>query len=176
MRNKGLIQIYTGDGKGKTTAAIGLACRALGHNLKICYICFHKEPGKWDFGEHRILRELGVEVKGFAQQHPHFDKSINKAELREKCVTALKFIREIFQENKYDLLILDELLISLRDGFLKEEEVLDMMNAKPAKLELVLTGRGATPKIIEGADLVSEIKEIKHPYHRGITNRKGIEY
>jgi len=173
---KGLIHVYTGKGKGKTTAAIGLACRGRGHGFRVCYICFHKEPKKWGYGEHRILKKLGVGVKGFAKRHPHFFKDISAQEVRKECLKGLEFIKKIFQENKYDILILDEILISLRDGFLKEEEVLDILNSKPKNLELVLTGRGATEKIIGKADLVSEIKKIKHPYDRGIQRRKGIEY
>jgi len=175
MAKKGLIQIYTGDGKGKTTAAIGLACRARGHNLRVCYIYFHKNPEKRD-GEHQVLKKLGVKVKGFAKRHPHFYKDVNEEEVRKACLNGLEFVKKIFQGNKYDILILDEILISLRDGFLKEEEVLDILNSKPEDLELVLTGRGLTENINKRADLVSEIKKIKHPYDSGIKRRIGIEY
>ena len=89
---------------------------------------------------------------------------------------ALEFIKKIYQQNKYDILILDEILISLYDGFLTGKELLEILNLKPKNLELVLTGRGATKKIIEKADLVSEIKKTKHPYDLGIQGRKGIEY
>lgn len=176
MKRKGAIQVYTGDGKGKTTAALGLVFRALGHDLKVCYICFHKNPGEFRYGEHKILKKLGVEVRGFAKKHPYFSKNIIKEEIREDCLRGLEFIKKVFQEDKYDILILDEVLISIRDGFLKEEEILDIMSSKPEDLELVLTGRNATKNIIENADLVSEIKKIKHHYDLGIRGRKGIEY
>ncbi len=172
---KGLIQVYTGDGKGKTTAVIGLACRARGHNLKVCYIYFHKDPKKWEYGEHKVLNKLGVETIGFAQKHPHFYKKANRDKICQECLDSLEFIKRIYQEN-YDILILDEILISLRDGFLKEEEILNILNTKPESLELILTGRGATEAIIKKAGLVSEIKKIKHPYDAGVKRRKGIEF
>ena len=176
MERKGLIQVYTGDGKGKTTAAVGLACRARGHSLRVCYIYFHKDPQKWGYGELEILKNLGVDVFGFAQKHPYFYKEMTQDEVRRDCLEGLKFIKKIYQEKKYDILILDEINVSLRDGFLKEEEILEILDLKPENLELVLTGRGASRKIIEKADLVSQIKKIKHPYDRGIKRRKGIEY
>jgi cob(I)alamin adenosyltransferase len=176
MKTKGLIQIYTGDGKGKTTAAIGLACRARGHDLKVCYLYFHKDPVKWGYGEYRVLKKIGIMIKGFAQHHPHFNKNMDKEEIRIECLNGVQFIKEMYQENRYDILILDEILISLRDGFIKEEELLEILHSKPAGLELVLTGRGATEKLIEKANLVSEIREIKHPYQAGIESREGIEY
>jgi cob(I)alamin adenosyltransferase len=93
-----------------------------------------------------------------------------------ECSKGLEFIKELFQDPSWDMLVLDEINIAVRDGFLKEEEVLSLLEAKPEKLELVLTGRGVTEKIMEKADLVSEVKEVKHPYNRGIKGRQGIEY
>ena len=171
----GLIEVYTGDGKGKTTAVIGLACRAIGHNLKVCYIYFHKNPERWGYGEFKILEKIGIDVFGFAKEHPYFDK-VEKEKLREECLKGIEFIKKIYKEKKYDVLICDEILISLRDSFLKEEEIIKIMEEKPENVELVLTGRIATEKIIEKADLVSEIKKIKHPYDKGIKSREGIEY
>ncbi|MDI6751861.1 MAG: cob(I)yrinic acid a,c-diamide adenosyltransferase [bacterium] len=173
---KGLIQVYTGDGKGKTTAAIGLAVRARGQGLSVGYIYFYKEPGAWDYGEIRVLEKLGVDTFGFAQKHPHFYKDVSFEEMRKESLAGLEFIKKLYGENKYDLLILDEINISIRDGFLKEKEVLEIMEIKPEGLELVLTGRGATQKITEKAELVSRIEEIKHPYNTCIERRKGIEY
>jgi cob(I)alamin adenosyltransferase len=172
---KGLIEVYTGDGKGKTTAVIGLACRAIGHNLKVCYIYFHKNPERWGYGEFKILEKIGIDVFGFAKEHPYFDKG-EKEKLREECLKGIEFIKKIYKEKKYDVIICDEILISLRDSFLKEEEIIKIMEEKPENVELVLTGRIATEKIIEKADLVSEIKKIKHPYDKGIKSREGIEY
>lgn len=171
---KGFVEIYTGNGKGKTTASIGLAIRAKSHNLNVCYIYFHKNPEKYN-GEIKILKEIGIDVFGFAKKHPEFDK-VDKENLRKECLEAIKFIEKIFEEKKYDLVICDEILISLRDGFLKEEEILRIIEKKPKNIELVLTGRYITEKLIEKATLVSEIKCIKHPYEKGIKARKGIEF
>jgi cob(I)alamin adenosyltransferase len=172
---KGLIEVYTGDGKGKTTAVIGLACRAIGHNLKVCFIYFHKNPERWGYGEFKILEKIGVDIFGFVKEHPHFDK-VEKEKLREECLKGIEFIKKIYKEKKYDVIICDEILISLRDGFLNEEEIIKIMEEKPKNVELVLTGRYITEKIIEKADLVSEIKKIKHPYDKGIKSREGIEF
>lgn len=171
-----MIEVYTGDGKGKTTAAVGLAARARGHNLKVCYICFHKDPEKWEYGEHSILQKLGVDVFSFAKKHPCFFPDIDVNEMRNECLLGLEFIKKIYQEDKYDMLILDEILISVRDGFLVEDEILELLNKKPEHLELVLTGRGATENILKKGDLVSKIENIKHPFNLGTKKRKGIEY
>jgi cob(I)alamin adenosyltransferase len=176
MQNQGLIQVYTGEGKGKTTAALGLICRAKGHGLKVCYIYFHKDPEKYSYGEFNTIKKLRIDTFGFAKKHPYFFEDINIEDIRKECLQGLEFIKKIYKENKYDILILDEILISLRDGFLKEEEILEILDLKPKNLELVLTGRGVTQNIVKRADLVSEIKKIKHPYDAGIQRRKGIEY
>ncbi len=176
MTRKGLIHIYTGDGKGKTTAAIGLAIRAVGHGFKVAYIYFHKDPKRWGYGEHKVLRTIGVDVFGFARKHPHFYKKLNPDEVRKECLKGLRFIKSLYDDNKYDMIILDELMISLRDGFLKKEEVMNIMKTKPRGLELVLTGRGAKGEVVRCADLVSKIEKIKHPYDSGVQRRVGIEY
>lgn len=176
MNKKGLVQIYTGDGKGKTTAAVGLAVRARGHGLKVCYLYFHKDPKKWGYGEHKILRKIGVDVRGFAKKHPHFYRNLKADNLRQECLKGLEFIKKAYRLRQYDMLILDEINISLRDGFLKESEVMDILRTKPENLELVLTGRGATRKIIKKADLVSKVNKVKHPYDLRVRRKKGIEY
>ncbi|MFN4227847.1 MAG: cob(I)yrinic acid a,c-diamide adenosyltransferase [Candidatus Ratteibacteria bacterium] len=170
---EGLIEVYTGDGKGKTTAAIGLALRAKINKLNVCFIYFHKKIKKCKEAE--ILKKVGIDVFFFAGKHPFFEK-IDKEKLRKECLEGLDFIKKNFKEKKYDMIICDEILISLRDGFLKEEEIIEIMEEKPKDIELVLTGRYITKKIIEKADLVSEIKKIKHPFDKGIKARKGIEY
>lgn len=168
--------MYTGDGKGKTTAAVGVAIRAIAHNLRVCYVYFHKDPDRWGSSEHGILKKNGIDVFGFAGKSPLFNKNADFGEIRERCLKGMDFIKELYRQNKYDLLILDEINISLRDGFLKTEEIMPLLTTKPAGLELVLTGRGATPELMELADLVSNIKKIKHPYDKGVKARKGIEY
>jgi cob(I)alamin adenosyltransferase len=176
MKKKGLIQVYTGDGKGKSTAAIGQAARAAGHGFKVGFVSFFKDPQVSGYGEYKSLKKLGIEIFLFAKKHPHFYKGLDPNDVCRECSKGLEFIRELFQDPSWDMLVLDEINIAVRDGFLKEEEVLSLLKAKPEKLELVLTGRGVTEKIIEKADLVSELREVKHPYSQGIKNREGIEY
>ncbi len=176
MKEKGLIQVYTGTGKGKSTAAIGQAARAAGHDFKVGFLSFFKDPEAFGYGEYESLRKLGVKTFLFAKKHPHFYKDLNPNDVCQECSRGLEFIKELFQDPSWDMLVLDEINIAVRDGFLKEEDVLSLMEAKPKKLELVLTGRGVTQKIMEKADLVSEVKEVKHPYGQGVKSRKGIEY
>lgn len=176
MKKKGLIQVYTGAGKGKSTAAIGQAARAAGHGFKVGFVSFFKDPDAFGYGEYRSLEKLGVKTFLFARKHPHFYKELNTDDVCQECARGVEFIKGLFQDPSWDMLVLDEINIAVRDGFLKEEDVLSLMEAKPEKLELVLTGRGVTDKIIEKADLVSEVKEVKHPYSQGVKSRKGVEY
>jgi cob(I)alamin adenosyltransferase len=176
MEKKGLIQIYTGTGKGKSTAAIGQAVRAAGHGFKVGFLSFFKDPEAFGYGEYKSLEKLGIKTFLFARKHPHFYKELNPDHVCQECSKGLEFIKELIRDPSWDMLVLDEINIALRDGFVKEEDVLSLLDAKPDKLELVLTGRGVTEKIIEKADLVSEVREVKHPYSRGIISRKGIEY
>ena len=173
---KGLIQVYTGAGKGKSTAAIGQAVRAAGHGFKVGFLSFFKDPEAFGYGEYRSLKKLGVETFLFARKHPHFYKELNPDDVCRECRKGVEFIRGLFQDPSWDMLVLDEINIAVRDGFLTEGDVLSLLEAKPEKLELVLTGRGVTEGIIEKADLVSEVREVKHPYSQGIKGRKGIEY
>ena len=176
MNKKGLVQVYTGNGKGKTTAAIGLAIRARSHGLAVCYVYFHKDPKKWGYTEHRLLKKVGISVFGFARHHPFCDKKVKKEYIRKECLKGVEFIKKIYDRKKVDLLILDEINISLRDKFLTIKEVMLLLKHKPENLELVLTGRGAPTQLIKAADLVSRIQLVKHPYQRGVKQREGIEY
>jgi len=176
MDKKGLIQVYTGEGKGKSTAAIGQAVRAVGHGFKVGFVSFFKDPDRFGYGEYASLRKLGIETYIFARKHPHFYPDLDLNGVREECSAGLDAITGLFKNPEWDMLVIDEIDIAIRDGFLKEDEVLSLLEKKPEGLELVLTGRGATEGIKEKADLVSEIREVKHPYHSGIESRKGIEY
>jgi len=176
MSKKGLIQVYTGGGKGKSTAAIGQAVRAAGHGFKVGLVSFFKDPEAFGYGEHKSLEKLEIKTFLFARKHPHFYKELNPDLVCQECSKGLEFIKELYQDPSWDMLILDEINIAVRDGFLKEEEVLSLLETKPEKLELVLTGQGVTEKIMEKADLVSEVREVKHPYSQGIKSRQGIEY
>ena len=174
MKDMGLIQIYTGDGKGKTTAAIGLAIRAIAHNFKVCFITFFKPRDIFDKGQGRVLKNLGIDVHILITEKLHVYKKKGFNNGRKKCLDLLRFIEKKFLKN-CDLLILDEMNIVLREGYLKDEEILNFIKKRPKNLEIVFTGRGAPESLIEIADLVSEIKKIKHPFDKGIKERNGID-
>jgi cob(I)alamin adenosyltransferase len=176
MNDAGLIQVYTGDGKGKSTAAIGQAVRAAGHGFKVAFVSFFKDPDVFGYGEYRSLEKLGVKTFIFARKHPHFYPDLDLNEVKKECRHGLQFVEELFRDPSWDMVVLDEINIALRDGFLTEGEVLALLGKKPEKLELVLTGRSAPEKVIEKADLVSEVREVKHPHNRGVKGREGIEY
>jgi len=175
MHKKGLIQIYTGEGKGKTTLAVGQAVRAAGHGFRVCVIHFFKDPKLFPSGEDRILKKIGVRVMHLVPQHPKFCRNLKEGKIRKECLEALKCIRRIFK-NKFDMLVVDEINIALRDGFLKEKEIMSLLQDKPKGLNLVLTGRGISQSLIKKADLVSEIRKVKHHFDKGICARKAIEY
>ncbi len=176
QKKKGLIQVYTGDGKGKTTASVGQAVRAAGHKWKVCFVYLFKNPDDYGYGELEALESLGVRVFGFAQKHPHFYKDISPDEMRRQCLEGVDFIRNLFKEGACALLIIDEMNIAVRDKFLQEEELLTLLEEKPPELEIILTGRGATERVIEKADLVTSMTKIKHHFDQGIKSREGIEY
>ncbi|MFR9565333.1 MAG: cob(I)yrinic acid a,c-diamide adenosyltransferase [Rikenellaceae bacterium] len=176
MEGCGLIHIYTGDGKGKTTSAIGLATRALGGGLKVCYCSFHKRPERYGYTEMDSLRKLGARVENFAKGHPHLDRSLDPVVIKRETEEALDQIAEVIKGGDYQLLIMDEVLISVRDNYISEQQLLQFIDTKPEGLELVLTGRGATQAVMDRADYVSNIQKVKHPYDSGIMSRKGIEF
>lgn len=175
MEEKGLIIIHTGDGKGKTTAALGLAIRAWGEGLHVLILQFIK--GGWKYGELKALAALGerIEVrqcgKGFTQRDGE-DKSEHQAAAHK----TLQAARQAMQSKKWDMLILDEINYAVKFDLITEDEVLQLLGEKPPELHLVLTGRDARPAIIEKADLVTEMKLIKHPFQKGIKAQKGIEF
>ena len=173
---KGLIHIYTGSGKGKTTCSVGLGARALGQGLKVTYCHFMKRPELYGYHEIDSLKALGATIMGFTDGHPYFNKEVTPEMLRQQVADALVFLSGYLQTAQPDLMIMDEILITVRDGFLAEDVLLDFINRKPEGTELVLTGRGATERLIERADYVSEINKVKHPFDQGIASRKGIEF
>lgn len=176
MDKTGLIHVYTGDGKGKTTSAVGLATRALGSGLKVCYCSFHKRPEKYGYTEMDSLRKLGAKVYNFAKGHPHLDKSIDEDEIKRQVPEAIATLTDLLKTERVDVLILDEILISVRDNYLDETILIDFIKNKPTDTELVLTGRQATQNVMDLADYVSFVKKIKHPYDKGVMSRAGIEY
>ncbi len=173
---QGLIHIYTGKGKGKTTCSAGLAIRALGQGLKVCYASFHKRPDKFGFGELHILRQAGARVLHYTQGHQGRDKRLSHEILSKEVHEALIELEDLLASEQIDLLVIDEILISVRDHYITEERLLEFIERKPEPLELVLTGRGATERLIQRADYVTEMSLIKHPFQCGIPSRRGIEY
>lgn len=168
---KGLVQVYTGDGKGKTTAAVGQAIRVLGRGYKVCFIQFFKKPTS---GEVKILKSF-PNLK-LVHPLPFYPTEKNQDFLKKKIKGILPKISKIIKSENYDLVILDEINIALKNELLKERDVLNLIKNKPKSVELILAGRGATEEIIKKVDLVTELKEIKHPWKKGIKAREGIEY
>ena len=168
----GLIQIYTGKGKGKTTAALGLAVRAVGHNFKVAIIHFMKI---WDYGEVKSLRKLGIDLFRYGTTELIDPKNPSPIDYEEANKALLK-AEKVIEKSDYDILILDEINVAIDFNLIPLKRVIDLIDKKPNKLELVLTGRNCPQELIERADLVSFINEIKHPYQKGIEARKGIEF
>ena len=171
---KGYVQIYTGGGKGKTTAALGLAMRAAGAGLKVYIGEFIKEM---EYGEIGIIRErfpeITVELYG-NEAGCIIGREADEADVRS-AHEGFARARDAVMSGDYNVVILDEVTIPVAMGLLPEDDVLALMRGKPDGVELVITGRGATDRMIEAADLVSEMQEVKHYYHDGVLSRKGIE-
>jgi len=171
---KGLVEIFTGEGKGKTSAAIGAIIRALGHGLRVYIVFFMK--GDFPYGEQKILCQLPnctLERFGFQE----FVNPANvKPEEKEEARKALEAARKAMLSLKYDVVILDEVNVAVAWKLIDLDDVIKLIHNKPEKVELILTGRYADPKLIETADLVTDMVKIKHPFDRGMLSRKGIEY
>jgi cob(I)alamin adenosyltransferase len=176
-KNKGLVIVYTGNGKGKTTAALGMALRAAGHGKKILIVQFIKNFQ--NYGELKFVKkyDCGIEIKTMGKGYVQIKG--DKFPFEEHVKTAqqaLKFAKDKILSKEYDIIVLDEINIALDKKLLILEEVVKLIQQKLPDLHLVLTGRNAPKKLIQLADLVSEVKEIKHPYKKGILAQKGIEY
>jgi LAO/AO transport system kinase len=171
---RGLTQVYTGDGKGKTSAAFGLALRAVGRGLRVFVIQFIK--GGVDYGELHVVGDLPrFDLVAYGRGQ-FIDKESPDEEDIAQARRALEHAREILGEGEHDVVILDEVNVAITFGLVSVEDVLTLIREKPGNVELVLTGRGAPDEIIEAADLVTEMREIKHPFNAGVKARKGIEY
>jgi cob(I)alamin adenosyltransferase len=167
-----MIQVYTGNGKGKTTAALGLALRAAGSGLKVYIAQFVK--GR-DYGELKALKKIkNIKLEQFGRGC-FIKKSPSKMDM-ELAQNGLEKVKRILAKKNYDVVVLDEINIALYLGLIDLIDVLEILKKTPKKIELVLTGRKAHPKILNVADLVSEIKEIKHYFRKGIAARRGIEF
>ena len=169
---RGLTQVYTGDGKGKTTAALGLALRASGAGLKVAFIQFVK--GDADCGEHRFVAAHAP----FDIFQPNTGNCLRQSDAELKPIVEETYALAVnkLASGSYDVVILDEVLIALGRGLLTTDAVLELIRQRPPRVELVLTGRGAPPEVIAAADLVTEMSAVKHPYDQGITARRGIEF
>ncbi|MBF0488687.1 MAG: cob(I)yrinic acid a,c-diamide adenosyltransferase [Nitrospirae bacterium] len=169
---RGCVQVYTGDGKGKTTAAVGLSVRAVGAGLRVFFAQFIKTRESSEFaalaslGGHFCLRRFG---RGFIRGTPSQDDIM-------AAQAGLLEAKGAMLSNSYDIVVLDEINVAVSLGLLLSEEIVQLIKDRPECVELILTGRGAPEDIIAAADLVTELREIKHYYHKGIKAREGIEY
>ncbi|CAA7601242.1 cob(I)yrinic acid a,c-diamide adenosyltransferase [Acididesulfobacillus acetoxydans] len=172
---QGLVQLYTGNSKGKTTAAFGLAVRAVGHGFHVCIIQFMK--GRDDYGELAGFKRLEPEcclehfgTAGWVRKGQASDEDIREA--RRAWTRAV----EVVMSGEWDIVVLDEVVNAIWFELLPEEEILHLLGQKPDRVEVVLTGRNASETLIAAADLVTEMVQIKHPYEKGIPAREGIEF
>ncbi|MGI6704629.1 MAG: cob(I)yrinic acid a,c-diamide adenosyltransferase [Clostridia bacterium] len=174
---KGLIQVYTGDGKGKTTAALGQALRAVGAGYRVYMVQFLKGGST---GELEAAKRLEPEFRIFRfEKERGFFWTLSdseKKELKSEVNEAFEFIREVVRGEKCNILILDEVMGILHNGLLTVDEVCNLLEQKPDKMEIILTGRDVPEKIKEMAHLVTEMRLVKHPFDRGIGSREGIEW
>lgn len=174
MSRHGLLLINTGDGKGKTTAALGLAFRALGHGLRVCMIQFIKGP--WNYGELKAaerftdLLEIHTLGGGFTWD------SANLAEDTRLAREAWDFAKRVLGEARHDLVILDELTYLIEYRMVPEREVIEALGSRPSEMHVVVTGRNVSQGLIHAADLVTEMQSVKHPFDFGVKAQRGIEY
>jgi cob(I)alamin adenosyltransferase len=177
VSNGGIVIVYTGNGKGKTTASLGVALRAVGHGLKVCMVQFIK--GEWHYGELNSLKklepdfELIVAGKGFIgiiDDDHAFEEHVRAAK------TALDIVEHKMSLDIFDIIILDEINYAVHLGLLNLDDVMKIVRNRPKHLSLILTGNYACEEIILLADLVTEMKEIKHPYKKGIKAKRGIDF
>lgn len=172
--SKGLLIVFTGNGKGKTTAALGMAVRAAGHSMRILILQFIK--GAWNYGELEALKRFGeIEIRplgtGFTWKKENLDED------RRLAGAGWKQAAEVIERGEYDMVILDELNLALAYGLLPVAEVLDTLVRRPERLHVVITGRSAPEELLAAADLVTEMREVKHPYReQSIRAQKGIEF
>jgi cob(I)alamin adenosyltransferase len=171
---RGLVIVNTGDGKGKTTASLGTMFRAWGRGMKVCVVQFIKaETGNW--GEIKAARKIDIEWHAMGDGFTWLSKDINKT--AEKARRAWVLAQEKIACGEYDLLVLDEMTYAFAKGWVDVNEVIAWLKEhKPAGMHLIITGRDAPTELIEYADLVTEMREIKHPYRQGIKAQPGIEF
>jgi cob(I)alamin adenosyltransferase len=178
-RRKGLVIVNTGNGKGKSTAAFGLGLRASGNRMKV--LCLQFIKGAWKTGETEAIKQLAPYFelvktgRGFTIERLR-DQRISDEEHRAAAQEGLVWVRERMLSGEYQMIILDEILGSVKAGLVTLDQLMDLVAAKPPDLHLVLTGRNAPPELIEVADLVTEMNPIKHPHQAGIMAQRGVEF
>ena len=174
---KGYVQIYTGDGKGKTTAALGLAMRAIGDGYKVMMVQFLKGGNTGELKSTEFFGENFV-IKRFEKKRDFFWnlKEKEKKELKKEVQEGLDFCFSILREDSYDILIMDEVMGALNNKLIEEEQLVNLIAEKPINMEMVLTGRNVPKSIFDKADLITEMKAIKHYFNDGVLAREGIEY
>lgn len=172
----GLVIVHTGNGKGKTTAALGLGLRAWGQGHRVLVIQFIK--GSWKYGELAAIEKLGPNfvIKQLGDGFIKGSSEDKMAEHRFKAKEALNAAREAITSLSWDMIILDEINYAVKFGLITIEEVMELIESKPPQLHVVLTGREARAELIEKANLVTEMQEVKHPYKEGIKAQKGVEF
>lgn len=174
---QGLVLVNTGDGKGKTTAALGTVLRAVGYGHRCLIVQFIK--GSWMYGELKSIRRLEPEVefhrmgKGFVGI---IDDNLPREQHEQAAREALEFAKQKLASGDYQLVLLDEIFVAVTLGLISEHGVLDLMDARPPATTLILTGRGAPQSVIERADTVTEMREVKHAFQRGLLAQKGVDY
>jgi cob(I)alamin adenosyltransferase len=170
----GLIMVNTGNGKGKTTAALGTALRAIGSNFKVFMVQFIK--GSWDYGELHVVEKLApnFEIKPMGEGFTWETK--DKKRDTEIATKAWEFCKSLIKSNEHDLLIFDEINNAMDYGYVDVSDVVNALKNKPKEMHIILTGRNAPQAIIDIAHLVTEMREIKHPFQQGIYAQKGIEF
>lgn len=174
---KGLVHVYTGFGKGKTTAAFGLAVRALGQGMRVFIAQFLKGGGALSGEAGYLDRRQGVDVICFPdQRHPIFCRECDVEELKASIREGFRLVMDKTLSGEYDMVILDEVINCVREGWLTVDDVAGLVREKPVKVELVLTGRGCPEELMELADYVTEMKVVKHPAEGGVKARRGVEY
>lgn len=171
---RGLIQVYTGNGKGKTTAALGLALRAVGHGLKVLIVQFMK--GSVNYGEKESARKLSpyLTIKKMGRETFVSKSHPDPVDFRN-AQEGFSLAREAIKNEEFDIVVLDEINLAIDYGLIPLSNLLQLIDSKPKTVELILTGRNAKPEILEKADLVTEMVERKHYYHKGVPARQGIE-
>ncbi|MFC1872501.1 cob(I)yrinic acid a,c-diamide adenosyltransferase [Chloroflexota bacterium] len=174
MEQRGLVQVFTGNGKGKSTATFGTVLRAVGHGLKSHIVFFMK--GDYPYGEYNSLRNLpgvSIDIYGYPKL---IDPANIKPEEYEQAGAALTAARKAVSSGDYDIVVLEEVNVAIAMDMIKLEDILEIIKNKPAQTELILTGRYAKTELLEVADLVTEMVKVKHPYDAGVKARRGIEF